>query len=165
MKSVIPRVLVSGYGNYDREDDGVAWHILERLAKRIGQPLETSPDEFEFKPGNDIDLMYSLQLYPEMAELLIGYSRVCFVDAHTGAVPEEVHIEELSAQHQSSPFTHHLTAATLLNLTESIYQTRPAALLISVRGYSFRFTRNLSPATSILADQAVDQIAEWLKKS
>lgn len=165
MKSANLRILVAGYGNYDREDDGVAWHILERLAKRIGQPLDTTPDEFEFKPGNDIDLMYSLQLYPEMAELLTGYSRVCFIDAHTGAVPEDVHIEELSPLHQSSPFTHHLTAATLLNLVENIYHTRPEALLISVRGYSFRFARQLSPATSLLADQAVERIAEWLEKS
>jgi Ni,Fe-hydrogenase maturation factor len=100
-----------------------------------------------------------------MAELLTGYPRVCFVDAHTGAVPDDVHMEDLSPQHQSSPFTHHLTAATLLNLTESIYQTRPEALLISVRGYSFRFARQLSPATHLLADQAVQHIVEWLKKS
>jgi Ni,Fe-hydrogenase maturation factor len=39
-------VLIVGYGNYDREDDGVAWHILERLANHLGQPLAESPVEF-----------------------------------------------------------------------------------------------------------------------
>jgi hydrogenase maturation protease len=164
-RSIKSPVLVAGYGNFDREDDGVAWHILDRLAQQLGLPISATPDEFEFQPGNEIDLSFSLQLYPEMAEMLSEYSRVCFVDAHTGAVPEEIHVEELSAQHQSSPFTHHLTAATLLNLTENIYQTRPEALLISVRGYSFQFTRRLSPATSLLADQAVEKIIGWLEKS
>jgi Ni,Fe-hydrogenase maturation factor len=114
-------------------------------------------------PGNNIDLMFALQLYPEMAELLAGYARICFIDAHTGAVPEEVHFEELTAQHQSSPFTHHLTAVSLLSLAQDIYLARPEAILISVRGYSFQFKRQLSPATSLLAENAVQRIIAWLK--
>jgi Ni,Fe-hydrogenase maturation factor len=31
------KVLIIGYGNPDREDDGVAWHILQGVAERLGR--------------------------------------------------------------------------------------------------------------------------------
>jgi hydrogenase maturation protease len=158
-------VLILGYGNLDREDDGVAWHILTRLAARLNLSFAASPEEYEFTPGQNIDLFFELQLYPELAEILNKYARVCFVDAHTGAVPEEIHLEQLDPHLQSSPFTHHLTAASLLSLTKAIYHTVPPALLASVRGYRFGFAQQLSADTDQLANQAVEQILEWLEKS
>jgi hydrogenase maturation protease len=157
-------VLILGYGNFDRQDDGVAWHILARLAASLQVPFPALPEEFEFNPGQKIDFFFSLQLYPELAETISHYARVCFVDAHTGAVPNEVNLEALAPVQQSSPFTHHLTAATLLSLASGIYQATPAALLVSVRGYGFEFSQQLSPATDALADQAVEQILAWLRK-
>jgi len=158
-------VLIVGYGNLDREDDGVAWHILTRLAARLDAPFAVAPEEYEFTPGRDVDFFFALQLYPEMSEILSHYARVCFVDAHTGAVPDDVHLELLSAQLQSSPFTHHLTAASLLSLTTALYPHTPQALLASVRGINFGFAQQLSPDTDHFADQAVEQIMNWLEKS
>lgn len=154
-------VLILGFGNLDRQDDGVAWHILSRLADRLGRPFPNQPEEFEFLPGQPVDFLFSLQLVPEMAETLSQYQRVCFIDAHTGAVPDELRVEVLSPQEQGSPFTHHLTAAALLNLTQQIYAGSPRSILISVRGYEFNFSQELSPATQQLAGQAVDAILTW----
>jgi hydrogenase maturation protease len=158
-------VLIVGYGNLDREDDGVDRHILTHLAARLGKPFAAAPEDYEFNPGQDVDFFFTLQLFPELAETLSRYARVCFVDAHTGAVAEDVHLELLSAQMQSSPFTHHLTAATLLSLTTALYPHTPLALLASVRGFNFGFAQQLSPATAHFADQAVEQIMNWLEKS
>jgi hydrogenase maturation protease len=158
-------VLIIGYGNLDREDDGVAWHILSRLAVRLGIPFAALPDEYEFIPGQEVDLLFALQLYPELAEDLGRYARVCFVDAHTGAVPEEIHLEQLSPQLQSSPFTHHLTPSTLLSLAAALSPQTPLALLASVRGYNFGFAQQLSLATDRLAEEAVWKILDWLEKS
>lgn len=158
-------VLLLGYGNLDREDDGVAWHILSRLAARLGREFPQQPEDFEFLPGEQIDFYFGLQLLPELAETVAGYARVCFVDAHTGAVPEELHEEELSPQMQTSPFTHHLTPAMLLNLAATLYARTPQAFLISVRGYRFEFSQQLSPETDQLASQAVERILTWMDKS
>ncbi len=157
-------LLIVGYGNLDREDDGVAWHILSRLAARLEIAFAATPEEYEFIPGQSIDLYFGLQLVPELSEVLNQYARVCFVDAHTGAVPEEIHFEPLLAQMQPSPFTHHLTAAALLSLTAALYPQPPEAVLVSVRGYNFGFSQQLSPATNRLADQAVSIIADWIEK-
>jgi hypothetical protein len=42
----IPKTLILGYGNPDREDDGVAWHILKGIANQFGLTYpETMEDE------------------------------------------------------------------------------------------------------------------------
>lgn len=160
--------LILGYGNADRQDDGVAWHVLARLARKLGQPAPSTPDD-EFagtgEPGAGPNpaLIFALQLTPEMAETIARYERVCFVDAHTGRVPQEIQFAPLKSEFQSSPFTHHMTAETCLALAGSLYGRQPAeAVLVSVRGYEFGFSHELSPRTAELAEEATEQIRVWL---
>jgi Ni,Fe-hydrogenase maturation factor len=66
----VSKTIIIGYGNPDREDDGVAWHILAALNARLGNPV---PDLYAdgFEPqGNPIDFMFRLQLMPELAETI-----------------------------------------------------------------------------------------------
>lgn len=155
------KTLILGFGNADRQDDGVAWHVLAFLAKAWDIPVPDSPDDGLEATRGDIDLLFALQLYPEMAETIAGYDRVCFLDAHTGSVPDDVHIEELEPQYQKSPLTHHMTANTILELARTLYQVQPEARLVSVRGYEFGFSRDLSPRTLQLAQQAAEVIEKW----
>lgn len=156
--------LIIGYGNPDREDDGVGWRIVERLAARLpGAAIAQSV--LDPQPQEDIpSLLVALQLVPEMAEAIARYERVCFVDAHTGAYPNDLNVAETQPIFQSSPFTHHLTPDTLLALTRAAYDRAPEGMVISVRGYQFGFKQTLSPATDALANRAVDRILEWLRK-
>lgn len=157
----IPATLIIGYGNPDRQDDGIAWHILVRLAGKLGRPIP-SIDEGFLPSGENPDLLFILQLVPELAETISAYQRVCFVDAHTGNVPEKVNLVKVKADYQRSPFTHHMTAETCLALAKTIYGKDPQAILVSVRGYKFGFSHDLSSAASQLAEQAVEQILTWL---
>lgn len=152
-----------GFGNADRQDDGVAWHVLNQLSRRLKRPTSVSPDEGFQLTGKSPELLFVLQLTPEMAETIGQFERVCFVDAHTGNVPEEVNVAPVRQEFQSSPFTHHMTPATLLALTGSLYGKHPEALLVSVRGYAFGFDRSLSARTEQLANQAADVIWKWLQ--
>ncbi len=156
------RTLIIGYGNFDRQDDGVAWHVLAGVARRLGCAAPASPDEDFPLSAESPDFRFELQLTPELAEEVAQYDRVCFVDAHTGAVPNEVNVETLSGEFQSSPFTHHLTASTLLSFAETLYGAQPEAILVSVRGYEFGFERALSKRTASLAEEAADRIAAWV---
>jgi hydrogenase maturation protease len=158
----VSKILFIGYGNPDREDDGVAWHILREVCLRLGLPAPASyEDEF---PANDLaDFAFSLQLTPEMAEEIAGYEHVCFVDAHTGNIPGQVRLIRAESEFQRSPFTHHLTPQSLLSFCETIYNRKPKAALLSVRGYHFRFSRELSEETSTLLPQAVDLVWDWMQ--
>ena len=154
--------LLIGYGNPDREDDGVAWHILHALIIKMGLPAPASYED-EFPQNAQVDFAFYLQLTPEMAEEISGYEYVCFLDAHTGAIPEPVRLIDVESDFQRSPFTHHLTPQSLISMCETLYQKKPEAALLSVRGYRFLFTRELSAETAALVSEAVSLIEEWLE--
>jgi hydrogenase maturation protease len=157
----LKKVLMIGYGNPDREDDGVAWHILRELTIKLGlHSLESYEDEFP--ESALIDFAFYLQLTPEMAEDISAYKYVCFVDAHTGNIPEPVRLIDVESEFQHSPFTHHLTPQSLLSMCETIYGKKPEAILLSVLGHRFLFSRELSEETAGLVPQAVGLIWEWL---
>jgi hydrogenase maturation protease len=158
----VKQILILGYGNADRQDDGVAWHVLNHIAKHLHRPLSNTPDDGFDPSEGPVELLFALQLTPEMAETVAGFERVCFVDAHTGAVPNEINIVPVGQKYESSPFTHHMTPATCLSLAKALYGYSPESLLVSVRGYEFGFGWNLSPRTQVLAAQAANQIVEWL---
>lgn len=157
------KTLIVGFGNADRQDDGVAWHVLRGIARKLGQPAPDQPEEGFIPEGSEIDLWYVLQLTPEMSEDFSRYERICFVDAHTGNIDEEILLQPVEHSAAASAFTHHMTPATCMALTQAIYQKSPEARLLSIRGYQFGFTRELSPLTRALVDQAIAIIWKWIE--
>lgn len=158
----MPKTLIVGYGNADRQDDGVAWHVLSGIARQLGRPVPNVPEDGYFPEGQAIDLWYVLQLAPEMSEDFAQYERICFVDAHTGNIAEEILLQPVESSPAASAFTHHLTPATCLALTQAIYGKSPEARLLSIRGYKFGFARELSPETAELAERAINILWEWI---
>lgn len=142
----------------------MAWHVLSALARRLGRAVPNAPEDGLLPEGERIDLWYDLQLMPEMSEDISHYERLCFVDAHTGNIAEEILLQPVDATPASSAFTHHMTPAAVLALTRSIYAKSPEAVLISIRGNQFGFARDLSEETAALVPQAVNRIWEWLGK-
>jgi hydrogenase maturation protease len=158
------KTLILGYGNPDRQDDGVAWTIVKDVANRLGVNPPSIFETLVTSMDGNLTLVVSLQLLPEMSEMISQYERVCFVDAHTGRVPDDLSIEQLGAEFQKSPFTHHLTPQTCLSLSRTLYGKSPMAELVSVRGYKFGFSNELSVTTRMLAHQAVNHIVNWLEE-
>jgi hydrogenase maturation protease len=131
------------------------------LALKLGYPAPSTYED-EFPANGSLDFAFSLQLTPEMAEEIAAYERVCFVDAHTGDIPQEVQMIPVESEFQRSPFTHHLTAQSLLSMCETLYKRKPEAALLSVRGYRFGFERELSAETGALVPEAVGLVMKWL---
>lgn len=156
------RAMVLAYGNTDRQDDGVAWHILHEVAGRLNLELPESPLISSECSLEGLTLRYVLQLTPELAGDFAGLDKIVFVDAHTGNVAEDIHIEPLAVQYQSSPLTHHLTPSSCLAIAHLLNGSAPEALLVSVRGHKFGFTPSLSPETAALVPIAADAIMEWI---
>jgi hydrogenase maturation protease len=158
------KILIIGYGNPNREDDGVGWHIVQKLAAHFKTSIAPVLAADEFDPAVQPHVVFTLQLIPEMSEPLAEYDAVCFVDAHTGAYDEEVRVAALTPNYQTSPLTHHLTPETCLVLAQTLYGRAPAGLLVSVRGYQFGYNTELSPKTAALAEEAVRRIIEWVRQ-
>lgn len=157
------RTLIIGYGNVDRQDDGVAWHVLSQLAAKLGCTDPSAIFEEGFSPsGCNLDFLYSLQLVPEMAETIANYDRVCFIDAHNGSLPEDLSLAPVVAEYRPSPLTHHVTPFTCVALSKELYGKAVEAIMVSIRAREFEFTQELSARTAALVTPAVESIIEWL---
>ncbi|MBI4926195.1 MAG: hydrogenase maturation protease [Anaerolineae bacterium] len=154
--------LILAYGNTDRQDDGVAWHVLRDLAVRLGGAFPDTPHEQNELTLPSVELRYMLQLTPEVADDFNRFDKVVFIDAHTGAQPEEVHFEPLNVEFQNSPLTHHLTPQSCMAIAKALHGSAPRAVLVSVRGYAFGFLQDLSEPTRRLVPLAAQSIMEWL---
>lgn len=157
------KILILGFGNPDREDDGVAWHVLTGVAEALGMDTPSTPDDEFPQAVGQPDFLFMLQLVPEIAETLAEYDAICFVDAHTGAIEKSVNVIEIDAQYQNSPFTHHLTPQSCLELTKTLYGKKPISILVSIRGYQFGFHQTLSEGTKQHAKEAIRLILNWLQ--
>ncbi|NMC13342.1 MAG: hypothetical protein GYA34_10735, partial [Chloroflexi bacterium] len=73
---MLKKFIILGYGNPDRGDDGVAFHLLKEL---ISQFSTHENDLSDFQEAGfleltpEIDLWFNLQLLPEIAQELANY--------------------------------------------------------------------------------------------
>jgi len=155
--------LVMGFGNLDGADDGVAFHVVNDLRRRLGQP-PLSPDETGVEElGGERDSVFLRQLQPEWMEACASYDQLIFVDAHVHENTAELACLPVQPEYVSSPFTHHMTPPTFLDLTRSLYGREPAGRLLSIRGHDFGFYRGLSPAAAGQVPAAVEMILSMLE--
>ena len=156
-------VLIIGYGNLSRRDDGVAFHIIARLRQRLGLTSQLDEDESDTL-GERPATMLVHQLGPEIAETLVRYDAVVFVDAHVAGTDwAPVHWQEIATALRSSMVSHHLKPGVLLNLANSLYGHAPRGYALSVLGTDFDFGETLAPDTSSRADEAVERLLAFLR--
>jgi hydrogenase maturation protease len=152
------RTLVIGFGNVYRRDDGVAYALLNALRERLGRPpLGTEDDGFD-DLGHQVDTLLLHQLVPELAENVVPYERVIFVDAHMGQIPELIHEEELDVCYKSATVSHTLHPCSVLAISQELHGRAPQGILLSIRGYDFEFGEGLSEQTAALLPEALDRV-------
>lgn len=157
------KTLMLGWGNPDREDDGVAWYVLAQTARMVGITPPASYEE-PFVNSDVLDFIFELQLTPELAVDIGHYDRVILVDAHTGEKKENVAFQIVEPAFQRSPFTHHLTAETLMELVGQVYHKNIPAALISVRGRSFNFHQGLTAEAAADVKLAAQLALDWMHR-
>ncbi|MEN6376156.1 MAG: hydrogenase maturation protease [Smithella sp.] len=158
------RTIVVGYGNIDRADDGVAYEVINALRLRLGQAILSEGDTGLEGLGSSPDSIFLIQLMPEIMEVLIGYDRIIFVDAHAGANINDLNCTPIKPEYVSSTFTHHMTPASLLAFMKVLYDREPFGHIVSLKGCDFDFKRMLSDSTRNLIPDAVEEILKLLKK-
>lgn len=143
------QVLVIGYGNPLRGDDG------------IGQTVATEVEEWEL---GEVRSRAVHQLMPELAQELSEVNLAIFVDAALSG--DEVTRSQLEpAPEQGLPWGHSLSPSRLLALCQWLYQTVPQAWMISVPGVDFSDSDRLSPLAQERVKIALNHISNLLKLS
>jgi hydrogenase maturation protease len=127
------QVLIIGYGNPLRGDDGLGWHAAQRCAAM----LAPSP----------VNVVACHQLTPELAEPISQAGLVIFLDADTRGPPGQLSCRSIVAQpSEAGVFSHHLTPQTLLACAQVLYAGDPRAMVLSISGADFGYGECLSPA-------------------
>ena len=144
-------VLVVGYGNRLRSDDGVGPVVAERVAadgRLIG-----------------VQVRAVHQLTPELALDASQAALLVLVDADQGVQPGQVAVralavpaeEESSSDGPTTPsFTHHVDPAALLRLAGGLWGSTPRTVVVGVGPGSLELGDRLSPEV----EAAVPRVAE-----
>ncbi len=152
MHEVPDAVLVIAWGNPLREDDGVAWHVVEglrRLQPRPSLPL--------------LRLRHAHQLTPELSEPVSHASGVVFVDARRDGTPGQVLCEAVSPAAGQNPLAHSLSPQALLLYAEGLYGRAPQAVVVSIAGERFEMGEGLSPAVQRAIPRAIRTVIRQAK--
>lgn len=143
------RVLVYGYGNPGRLDDGLGPALVAALAER--------------GLAGEITLESGYQLQVEDAELVAGHDVVVFVDAHTScASPFE--LRRLEPRSETEFTTHALAPAAVLALAHEHFGSRAEGFVLGIRGYTFDdYGERLSPLAQSNLAAAVQFVLQALR--
>ena len=137
------RVLVLGYGNPGRQDDGLGAAAVAEI-ETLNWPNVTAYDNYQLCIEDAIDV----------AE----HDVVWFVDA-SRVGPSPFAFTALSRA-TSLEFTSHLVRPeAILAMAEQYYSSTPCAYLLAIRGYEFEFVEELTPRASDNLRLAVDALA------
>jgi hydrogenase maturation protease len=138
------RVLVLGYGNPGRQDDGLG-PAAATLIDEMGWSGVTAFDNYQLNIENALDV----------AE----HDVVWFVDAaKTGPSPYAV---RQLAPSSNLDFTSHLVRPeTILGMAGHYFGGTPDAYLLAIRGYAFEFIEALTPQANDNLQCAAAMLAE-----
>jgi hydrogenase maturation protease len=140
-------VLVVGYGNALRGDDGVGCRAAELLSadpRLIGARVESRH-----------------QLTPELAEDVAGAQLVVLIDAVEGETrPGEVRVERVGGRGQAHAFagSHLVDAETIVELAERLYGGAAPVVLVRIATDRFEPSTELSKVVAAKLPVVVDTV-------
>ena len=135
-------ILVIGYGNTLRGDDGVGPRIAETI-ERLRLP--------------GVRTLVCQQLSPEYADPVSRAAKVVFVDAAVDA-PREVQLRPLLPGATSQLMAHSADPRTMLALARDVFGHAPEAWWLTVPVENLEFTEVLSPTAQRGLEIAVAEI-------
>jgi hydrogenase maturation protease len=139
-------ILVIGYGNELRSDDGVG---LKAAAAITGLQL----------PG--VHVIACHQLTPELAEPIAAARAVIFVDAACDS-DNSVQVRMIEPLVTVRPLAHTGSTQSLLALARELFGRCPPAWMIRIPAVTFDFGEQLSPQAAKGLASAIEEIRKLL---
>jgi len=134
------RLIVIGYGNPGRLDDGLGPAFAERVAK-LGLPGVTADSNY--------------QLNVEDAATIAEYDMVVFADASVSG-PEPFSWCDVAPREPGSFSSHHVEPGEVVQLARTLFGAQTKACLLGIRGYEFNeFCERLSDGAQANLDEAL----------
>ncbi len=138
----MPDILIVGYGNPMRGDDAVGCLAAQEL-------------ERQFHDDPAVRVVVAQQLTLEMAEDVSRHRFVIFLDAAVTEEPGSIRSEIIAPSREAGGFSHHLTPSSLLSVAQQLYSCAPEAMSLTLAGWSFELSSELSPDAKSLLPEMV----------
>ncbi len=135
-------LLIIGYGNSMRADDGAGLALIEQLDALLAQKRTTG-----------VRLIACPQLMPELAADISEAGKVLFVDASVAVQPGRVHIARIDPDEPRMTLGHHFSPASLLSLARTSFGACPAAWVAEVGCESLEMDDRLTDTTAATIDR------------
>jgi hydrogenase maturation protease len=140
-------VVVIGYGNELRGDDGIGPQVARAVAA-LGRP--------------NVRALAVHQLTPELAEAIAGARLAIFIDACTPSDAEPVQVKRIVPGGPTAVMGHSGDPRVLLALAQELYGQAPPAWSVVVTGKDFRLGQGLSPDIQALGRAALKRVASLI---
>lgn len=143
------RILIIGYGNPLRRDDGIGWEVADRLRQAV--------------PSTNIEILSRHQLTPELCETISHFDQVILIDAAAGTCTGEITCKEVNSGPVNTPtFSHQFTPETLLGTTQELFHASPRILIYTIVGEDFDYGEGLSDCVKNKIPALVEAIKSHL---
>ena len=131
-------VLVYGYGNPGRQDDGLGPALVNELEQWVAS----------VPARRHIVLDSNYQLNAEDALAISGHEVVIFADATQDGV-ESFSFRALLPEMSIAFSTHAMAPATVLALCDELYGKCPTAWMLTIRGHCWEPNAPMTPAAAV----------------
>lgn len=138
------KILIYGYGNPGRRDDGMGIKITEMV-----EAWKTAHDLYQI----DVDSNYQLNV--EDAEKVSRYDHIIFVDASQETDLTNFRFTDIVPNDKKVEFTMHaVSPAYIVHLCEKLFNKKPETKLLSIKGYRWEFEEGLTENAQLNIERA-----------
>ncbi len=145
------RILIYGYGNPGRQDDGLGIALTQRLEAWV---LENQIAGVEF------DNNYQLNI--EDAAAIAENDLVIFADASEENI-EDFCLSRVDGSSKVAFTTHAASPGYIVQLCKELFQKEPLVLLLHIKGYEWAFQEGISDRARENLDQAFEYMQNLLR--
>jgi hydrogenase maturation protease len=147
------KILIYGYGNPGRQDDGAGIMFAEALQKN-----EKLNELFDF----EFDGNYQLNI--EDADRIKDFDLVLFADATVEDI-EDYYFSKVNGSKELTFTTHAANPAYILELCRNMFGKEPETLLLHIKGYEWELEEVMSERTKKHLDKAFRKALEIFRSS
>lgn len=145
-----PDILIYGYGNPGRQDDGLGVVFIDTIREWI-----------EEKSLKYIILDQNYQLNVEDALAISDKDIVVFVDASQEDI-SDFKLEKISAANRISFSTHSMHPQSIIGLCQELYARKPLTFILTIKGYQWQLQEGLSEQAQNNLHKAIEFLKGYL---
>ncbi|GAB4316942.1 MAG: hydrogenase maturation protease [Bacteroidales bacterium] len=145
-------ILIYGYGNPGRQDDGLGNAMVEKLESWV---------EDNGLQGFHFDSNYQLNI--EDAAEIAHRDLVIFVDASTEEIDDFI-LTQVDSSTKVAFTSHAASPGYIVHLCKEIYGAFPPTFLLHIKGYEWNFQEGLTEKAQHNLDKAFDFLTQKLKQ-